>query len=174
MFSLRLLQLSDAQQLAQYHYRNADFHRDWAPLAPDQFTTVEFQQQRLYVYFDRHARGEEYRFGIFATEGESQLIGSINLVAIERGAFQNGRIGYSVDQQYKNRGVISTHLRQVMQFSFQELRLHRLEASILPRNAASRRVLEKCGFEKIGYSPKHLQIQGVWEDHELYMRLAEA
>lgn len=35
----------------------------------------------------------------------------------------------------------------------------------MPRNRASLRVLEKCGFEWEGLSPRYLQIHGVWEDH---------
>lgn len=173
MASLRLLIWADAAQLADYYHRNQEFHRPWSPAMPPQHNTVSFQQQWLQTYLKRHTRGEQYRFGIFTDAEPALLIGSINLTAVERGAFQNGRLGYSVDQQFANRGVITRHLQQVMQYAFGDLGLHRLEANILPHNAASRRVLEKCGFEKIGYSPKYLQIQGVWQDHELYMALAK-
>jgi ribosomal-protein-alanine N-acetyltransferase len=172
MFSLRLLTLADATLLADYHKRNQEFHRPWSPLMPPDYITPAFQEQRLRNYFRRHSWGEQYRFGIF-TRDPVLLIGTITLAAVEREFFQNGRLGYSVDQQFQNQGVITANLKKVIQFSFEEQKLHRLEASIMPHNQASRRVLEKCGFEKIGYSPKYLQIQGVWQDHELYMRLAE-
>lgn len=177
MFSLRLLTLADATRLADYHQRNAEFHRPWSPLMPPDYATPAFQEQRLRNYFRRHNWGEQYRFGIFTEaaldQASVQLIGTITLAAVEREFFQNGRLGYSIDQQYQNRGVITANLQKVIHFSFVEQGLHRLEASIMPHNAASRRVLEKCGFEKIGYSPNYLQIQGVWRDHELYMRLAK-
>lgn len=169
---LRLLQFADAQQLAEYHRRNELFHREWSPSMPPDFTTPHFQKQRLQSYLHRHARQEEYRFGIFTHEA-SLLIGTITLSAIEQKPFQNGRLGYSIDEQCRNKGILTEHLKQVMKYAFEELELHRLEANIMPRNAASRRVLEKCGFQKIGYSPKYLKIQNRWEDHEMYMALAE-
>jgi [ribosomal protein S5]-alanine N-acetyltransferase len=171
MFSLRLLQLADAQQLAEYHRKNEVFHQQWSPLLPLGFATAHFQQQRLQSYLHRHARHEEYRFGIFSHQ--TLLVGIITLSAIERQPFQNGRLGYSMDEHYQNQGILTEYLKQVMKYAFKELGLHRLEANIMPRNGASRRVLEKCGFQKIGYSPKYLKIQNQWEDHELYMAIAE-
>jgi [ribosomal protein S5]-alanine N-acetyltransferase len=173
MFSQRLLTLSDAVQLADYYHRNQDFHREWSPLMPAGYTSPAFQETRLRTYFQRHNRGEQYRFGIFTATLPELLIGTITLAAVEREFFQNGRLGYSIDQQFCNRGVMTESLRSVMQFAFEKQGLHRLEASIMPHNIASRRVLEKCGFQKIGFSPKYLQIQGVWRDHEIYMALSE-
>lgn len=185
MVGLRLLKLTDAALLADYHRRNEEFHRPWSPLMPPEHTTVAFQKQRLRDYLRRHVCGDAYRFGIFtdatdavtapvtdAANPTELLLGLITLTAVERSAFQNGRLGYSIDQQFKNRGLLTVNLRQVIHYAFGELKLHRLEANILPYNGASRRVLEKCGFQKIGYSPKYLQIQGIWQDHELYMLLA--
>jgi [ribosomal protein S5]-alanine N-acetyltransferase len=169
---LRLMDITDARQLTEYHLRNEAFHREWTPLYPPNFLTVEFQARRLQTYLNRHARGEEYRFGVFTTERSPQLIGAIVLSAVERHPFHNGRLGYSIDQSYTNRGIITENVQHVMKYAFGKLSLHRLEASIMPRNGASRRVLEKCGFEKIGYSPRYLKIQGKWEDHEMYMALA--
>jgi [ribosomal protein S5]-alanine N-acetyltransferase len=180
-FSFRLLILQDAAQLADYYQRNQDFHRPWSPPLTARFATLAFQEQRLRKYLEKHDRGEEYRFGIFANTINAEpsiaktslLIGSINLTTVERAPFQNGRLGYSMDARYTNRGILSTYLKEVIKYAFGTLGLHRLEANIMPRNAASRRVLQKCGFQKIGYSPKYLNIQGVWEDHEMYMVLAE-
>jgi ribosomal-protein-alanine N-acetyltransferase len=174
MLSLRLLRLIDAALLADYHKRNQEFHRPWSPLMPPDYITARFQEQYLRNYLQRHAWGDQYRFGLFTTTEPMLLVGLITLAAVERDFFQNGRLGYSIDQQFSSRGIMTEHLEQVCRYAFEELGLHRLEASIMPHNAASRRVLEKCGFQKIGYSPKYLQIQGVWQDHELYMRLANS
>jgi ribosomal-protein-alanine N-acetyltransferase len=48
---------------------------------------------------------------------------------------------------------------------FGEYGLHRIEANIMPRNAASLRVVEKAGFHREGLAKKYLKINGVWEDH---------
>lgn len=120
MFSQRLLTLSDAVQLADYYDRNQDFHREWSPLMPAGYTSPAFQETRLRTYFQRHNRGEQYRFGIFTATHSELLIGTITLAAVEREFFQNGRLGYSIDQQFCNRGVMTESLRHVMQFAFEK------------------------------------------------------
>jgi ribosomal-protein-alanine N-acetyltransferase len=53
------------------------------------------------------------------------------------------------------------------------LSLHRLEAAIVPRNAASRRVAEKLGLRDEGVALGFPQIQGVFEDHVRYAMTIE-
>ncbi|MEH7303188.1 GNAT family N-acetyltransferase, partial [Neobacillus drentensis] len=55
-----------------------------------------------------------------------------------------------------------------LDLAFDELQLHRVQAAVMPRNIASKRILEKTGFKKEGYSPRYLKINGSWEDHEIY------
>jgi ribosomal-protein-alanine N-acetyltransferase len=56
----------------------------------------------------------------------------------------------------------------MMRHAFEVLQLHRLEAAIVPRNVASRRVAEKLGLREEGTAVRFLQIQGVYEDHVRY------
>ena len=60
-------------------------------------------------------------------------------------------------------------IQTLVSFAFETLKLHRIEANILPRNLPSRAVAEKCHFEIEGISPKYLKINGVWEDHIHYV-----
>ena len=53
------------------------------------------------------------------------------------------------------------------------LRLHRIEAATMLSNVASIRVLESCGFTREGLARAYLKINGRWEDHLLYARVAE-
>ncbi len=64
-------------------------------------------------------------------------------------------------------------LRALIPFSFNSLRLHRLEAACIPSNAASIALLEKAGFKREGYARRYLCINGVWQDHLLYARLRD-
>lgn len=53
-------------------------------------------------------------------------------------------------------------------FVFEDLHLHRLQIAIIPRNAASRRVVEKLGLREEGIALRYLEINGTWEDHVRY------
>jgi len=56
---------------------------------------------------------------------------------------------------------------------FVTMKLHRLEANIQPRNAASIAVVKRAGFSLEGYSRRYLKIGGRWRDHERWAILAE-
>jgi ribosomal-protein-alanine N-acetyltransferase len=57
--------------------------------------------------------------------------------------------------------------------AFEELYLHRLQISIIPRNSASRRVVEKLGLRDEGIAVRYLEINGAWEDHLRYALTVE-
>jgi ribosomal-protein-alanine N-acetyltransferase len=57
--------------------------------------------------------------------------------------------------------------------AFNALRLHRIEAATMLNNFASMRVLESVGFGREGMARGYLKINGRWEDHVLYARLAD-
>ncbi|MBS1911554.1 MAG: GNAT family N-acetyltransferase [Bacteroidetes bacterium] len=175
---VRILGPDDAGILSAYLERNIPFHRQWSPVPPPGFFTEEVQRERLIRSAELRRDDREYRFGVFSMQTADSvsggLIGTITLTNIVRGVFQNGCLGYSVDAAECNRGVTTSALRAVIRHAFTDLELHRLEANVLPRNAASRRVLLKCGFTHIGRSPRMLKINGVWEDHDMFMILADA
>ncbi len=60
-----------------------------------------------------------------------------------------------------------------LRFAFEAISLHRVEISIIPRNMASRRVVEKLGIREEGIAQRFLEIDGVWEDHVRYAITAE-
>ena len=61
-----------------------------------------------------------------------------------------------------------------MPVAFGLLRLHRIEAATMLSNIASIRVLESSGFTHEGVARAYLKINGRWEDHLLYARVATA
>ena len=69
-------------------------------------------------------------------------------------------------------GLATAAVADVIEFSFGEAGLHRLEAGTLVDNHASQRVLEKNGFERYGLARKLLKINGEWRDHVLFERIA--
>jgi RimJ/RimL family protein N-acetyltransferase len=56
----------------------------------------------------------------------------------------------------------------LLNYSFNELNLHRLEADVDPRNAASIRTLEKLGFRQEGYLRERWLVGGGIQDSLFY------
>ncbi len=77
-------------------------------------------------------------------------------------------MGYFLDEKYNGKGITTEAVRLAIGFAFGSAKLHRVQAAVMPRNLGSIRVLEKVGFRYDGFSAYYLQINGVWEDHNLY------
>ena len=101
----------------------------------------------------------------------SRIIGVINLSGIVRGPFLSAHLGYWVDKDMTGRGIGSAAVEFALQTARNELGLHRLQASTLPHNAASQRILKRAGFEEIGLAAQYLRIAGSWQDHILFQRI---
>ena len=114
--------------------------------------------------------GTGYGFGIFV---DGEFAGEINLSAVQRGPFQSAYVGYWIDEKRAGTGFMPESLVVLMQFAFDELNLHRIQISIIPRNGASRRVVEKLSLRDEGVAVRYLEINGVWEDHVRYAMTAE-
>jgi [ribosomal protein S5]-alanine N-acetyltransferase len=59
-------------------------------------------------------------------------------------------------------------LRKLLDFSFNILKLHRIEAGCAVENTASIKVLEKAGMTREGMKRKKLPIRGDWKDNYFY------
>ena len=104
---------------------------------------------------------------------DGAFAGEININSIHRGAHQNAYVGYWIDQRLAGQGYMPESVVAVLQFCFEQLLLHRVQISVIPRNASSRRVAEKLGLRDEGVAERYLEINGVWEDHIRYAITAE-
>ncbi len=114
--------------------------------------------------------GVAYAFGLFV---DNTIAGEVNLNNVIRGAQQTATIGYWIDQARAGQGYVAEGVVTLIRFAFDELRLHRLEVCIIPRNDNSRRVMEKLQLRDEGVATRFLEINGVWEDHIRYAITAE-
>ena len=82
-------------------------------------------------------------------------------------------MGYWVDEAVAGHGYVPEAVVVALAFAFDELELHRIEISIIPRNHRSLRVVEKLGIRREGVAERFLQINGAWEDHARFAITAE-
>jgi ribosomal-protein-alanine N-acetyltransferase len=82
-------------------------------------------------------------------------------------------VGYWIDEEKAGNGYTPEAVVVVARFAFEELRLHRIQIAIIPRNRASHRVMEKLDVRDEGTSIRYLEINGTWEDHVRYAITAE-
>lgn len=85
---------------------------------------------------------------IWCIEHDDKAIGRIELKNFYRDAMAD--VAYFLDDKYWNRGFATEAVTKVSEFAFQLLKLHRIQALVLPENAASIKALRKSGFVEEG------------------------
>jgi ribosomal-protein-alanine N-acetyltransferase len=120
----------------------------------------------------RHRRewkqGQTYVLLLTERTNPAAIIGRLALGGVLRGAFQNAYLGYWIDQEKQNKGLMTEAVRAATAFAFESAGLHRVQAAVMPRNRPSQRVLEKVGYRREGVALRYLCIAGRWEDHILF------
>jgi len=108
---------------------------------------------------------------------DGKLAGTFSLNNIVRGVFQNADAGWAVMVDCVGKGLATEGMCVLLGFALRAeplgLGLHRVQANVIPGNAASLRVARKCGFREERLAKSMLQIDGRWQDHVMFARLAE-
>lgn len=159
---IRNLTPEDDKELLNYYVKNKKYLENFEPKRDFQFYTLEVQNNILMESYRQLLNGVAIDFGIFKDE---KLIGKIKISNIVYGIFKNGILGYSIDENEQGKGFMKEVVNAVVNYAFNELELHRIEASVLVDNERSKRVLMGCGFEELGRNKKYLYINGGWQDH---------
>lgn len=77
-------------------------------------------------------------------------------------------IGYCLDEPAWGQGYATEAVRALLQWLFDTLDVHRVEAELDTRNAASARVLEKLGFQREGLRRDDCVVDGEVSDSWIY------
>lgn len=144
--------------------RSAALHHPWcAPPA----TSEAF---RAYL---RRLRSPRMEGLLVRRNADLALVGVINASEIVRGHFRSAFLGYYAFLPLAGRGLMAEGLEVALSWFFGPLGLHRVEANIQPGNAASIALVKRLGFRLEGFSPRYLEVDGDWRDHERWALLAE-
>lgn len=170
---LHILSDTAAAQVLQFYLANKEVFEAYETDRPQHFYTEEFQKTLLHCEFNLAVKQSALRFWVYEKLKQDKIIGTISLQNIKRGCFQSCELGYKFDQRFWGRGYARESVSKCIQVAFEELKLHRIEAQVLPENMASRRLLWNLGFELEGIRKQNVNLHGVWRDHELYGLLSE-
>ncbi len=162
----------DWREWADLRLRSRDFLIPWEPIWPREALSKAAFRQRLKRTARDWRTDQGYGFFLFRAE-DDVLLGGITLSGLRRGVTQSGSLGYWVGKPYARNGHMTAAVACMLDFAFDTLDLHRVEAACLPNNDASKRLLRKSGFVEEGFARGYLRINGSWQDHQLFAILAE-
>ena len=171
--AIRPSAMADIDELVTLRIANRDHTGPWEPLREETFYTAAGQRLELELDVQAWGNGSAFPFAVLDTSDHDRLIGRVALSNVVRGPWQNANLGYWIDRSVAGRGHASEAVRLVLDFAFGRAGLHRVQPAIIPRNVASARVARAVGFRLEGRALQYLQINGVWEDHDIYALTAE-
>ena len=135
--SLRWIRSEDVDDFYAV-YSNPEVMRYWStpPL-----TNSDAASKLIEKIHEGIERDDMLKWGI-ALRSNDKLIGSVTLFHIDL-THRRAEIGYAQGREYWGQGYMQEALRAVLNHAFVMLNLHRIEADVDPRNAASVRTLER-------------------------------
>lgn len=113
---------------------------------------------------------EAIMWAIVLQDKPETMIGTICYWNILKDHYR-AEVGYMLLPDHWNKGIMKEALMTVIDFGFNEMKLHSIEGHINPENVVSGVVLEKCGFTREAYFKENFYFQGKFFDSAVYTLL---
>jgi ribosomal-protein-alanine N-acetyltransferase len=164
---LRPLQEDDRLEFERVLRVSRDAWGPWTPAHDPSLSDAEIFRREILRATHGARAGTHLRLAAFTADGA--LAGLFALNEIVRGVFQSAYASWQVAADLVGRGYGTEGVSGLLALAFRDaptgLGLHRVQANVMPANAASLRIAEKAGFRREGLARAYLKIAGAWEDH---------
>jgi ribosomal-protein-serine acetyltransferase len=163
---LRLLQLSDADELFALTDANRAYLREWLPwldATNEAAVTQNFIRSTLQQFADN--------LGFVASIYYN--LGMVGVIGFNRIDWQNhiGYIGYWLSESHQGRGIMTASCQAIIHHAFTALKLNRLVIYCASENQRSRAIPERLGFIHEGVAREAEWLYDHFVDHEIYSLL---
>lgn len=163
--TIRPVRKGEGARMAEYYTRNREFLQPWYPRFRSEDLDGNAWERAIPLIEAERRDNKALRLALFEPSG--QVAGVANLTSISASPGFRATLGYSLAERCQGKGLMREALEAILPAAVERYRLHRVEASYLPRNARSGKLLESLGFRKEGLALDYLLIDGRWEDHTL-------
>lgn len=113
-------------------------------------------------------RSSSNSFHAVSLKGNGKLVGHLYLGQEDPKDFMTWELGYIFNPEYQNQGLCTEASRLILDYAFNVLKAHRVNAFCDPLNVASWRVLEKIGLNREGLFKKKAFFRRDKDGHPLW------
>ncbi len=131
--------------------------------------TIDDASALIQSMHDGGEKGESLLWAI-SYKNDTKLLGTIGYWRLKPEHYR-AEVGYLLHRDFWQKGIMYEALQAVLEFGFNDMNCHSIEAIIDPDNVASARLLEKCGFVKEAHFKENCFWNGQFLDSVVYSRL---
>jgi len=162
----------DAAGLLAFELENRAWFERWVHARDPAYYRLEAMHAAIEEAARERVAGSGHQYVAFGADG--RIVGRVNLRNVRSRPFRSAELGYRIGEREAGRGFASADVALCLHEAFGALGLWRVEATARPINAASIRVLERCGFAAWGRSARCVEFGGEWFDLIHFERHADA
>lgn len=100
------------------------------------------------------------------SKDNNRFMGIVNLEVCSN--YACGVLGYSICEEFRNKGIATEAVKNLISYGFNYLKLHRIEASIILSNTSSEKVLLNNNMIYEGMKRQSLYIDNQWFDEKMF------
>ena len=164
---LRPVRMRDGGPWSRLRLADREYLEPWEPAAEVNWEVRHALSSWPAVCSGLRSEARKGRMLPYVIELDGEFCGQLTIGNVTHGALRSAWIGYWVSSEITGKGVATGALALGVDHCFGPVMLHRVEATVRPENAASRRVLAKAGFREEGLLQRYLDVDGGWRDHLL-------
>lgn len=152
--SLRPLEVEDAEFLQE-----CILHEEIRPYLGRAPEPLSLEEEKEYI--EDTTKDEDTVH--FLIEYKGERAGHIFLGSLEKD-YRKSTIGYFVHPDFHGEGIGTKALKMTVKVAFETLNRHKIRGAYLDGNKASRRVMEKAGFQDEDLERDYKYVNGEWKD----------
>ena len=147
---------------------NKDFLQEWL-----EWPKFYHEEKNVIDYvssiIDRFNNDEEYVYDIYYNDEFTGCIGLQNISKMDNRC----EIGYWLSKKYNGKGIMTSAVKAILEYAFNELNFHKVSILCAPLNHKSNAIIKRCGLELEAVLRENELLNGKYIDSNLYSVLKD-
>ena len=166
-----LLRKMDKSDVKEIFYLRSD--KDMMRYIPRPLCVTEEDALKLIRLIQQgYRKNTGINWGI-TVKPDNTLIGTVGFVRMHP-EHNRAELGYMLDKNHHRKGIMTEAVAKVIEYGFEQMHLHTIEAVIDPGNIASEILLKNFGFEKEAHFKENFLYEGQYLDSVHYTLFEES
>lgn len=124
------------------------------------------EQLEIFSSIDEKYESLEYYNWVIVLKETSDLVGMINFHVDNKN--DSVEFNYATDNRFWGRGIMTEALEAVTKFALEKMQVNRIQGGCVVENLASKRVIEKCGYEFEGVLKSYVKLEDGYHDMNMF------